>query len=182
MTNWYVYNNIFRYTYFTQELPQQNLIAQQHFGSTIPDLWSIESSADLLLINSYQALGNIRPIVPTTVHLGGIHARKLKELPTDISNFLNFSLNGVIYINFESSKSGCISSMRLQTILYAIEKLKMDIIWNCEEIPSLIKNSSIKILNAPDSYQEDILGMCCFDLYNLFTLWIYNLFLFCYLS
>lgn len=112
------------------------------------------------MINSYQALGNVRPIVPTTVHLGGIHARKTKELPEEISNFLNFSSNGVIYINFESSKSGCISSMRLQTILYAIEKLKMDIIWNCEEVPSLIKNSSIKILNAPDSYQEDILGMC----------------------
>lgn len=147
----------YRYSYFSYEIPQQNALAQQYFGANLPDLWEIENNADLLLINSYQELVNIRPSVPTTIHLGGIHTNPQEILPTHLSDFIESSVNGVVFVNLGISNSQyCITQRRLETLLYAINKLKLDIVWNCDN--DLMVNSTVKIYHAHDMYQEDILG------------------------
>lgn len=119
-------------------------------------MWEIENNADLLLINSYQELGNVRPSVPTTIHLGGIHSHPQDSLPTHLAHFLESSVNGAVYINLGTIQSQCVSERRLETLLYAVNKLKLDIVWNCDV--ALEINSTVRIYHAPDIYQEDILG------------------------
>lgn len=145
----------YRYLYFSTELPLQNELSRRYFGDEIPDLWDIETNADLLLINSYQSLGNIRPHVPSTVYLGGIHASPLGKLPKDLSLFLDSSITGAVYINVGTSQTECMSERRFDKILSTAEQLKLDIVWNCD-IPKPV-NSTIRVYYAPDKYQEDIL-------------------------
>ena len=65
----------------------------------VPDLWEIECNADLLLINSYEVLGNVRPSVPTTVYLGGIHQQTNdRTMSPSLKQFIDESEN-IIYVN-----------------------------------------------------------------------------------
>lgn len=114
----------------------------------------------MLLVNAYQELGNIRPSGPTTVHLGGIHSNPQDGLPTHLESFLESSVNGAVYINLGTIQSQCVSERRLETLLYAVNKLKLDIVWNCDV--ALMFNSTVRIYHAPDIYQEDILGELIF--------------------
>lgn len=103
------------------------------------------------MINSYQALGNVRPTVPSTVYLGGMHARKLNRFPHDLKAFLENTPNDLIYINL-----GVITEKRLDAILYAAKEMKVDIVWNTDV--KIKVNTTVRIYNSLDIYQEDILG------------------------
>jgi hypothetical protein len=119
------------------------------------DMWKIESNADLLLINSYEVLNNIRPSVPTTIYLGGLHKNRNTDLSIryGIDKFLENS-NGAVYVNLNTGWLRH-NSMRLQKLLHALESLNIDIIWNADD--ELI-NSTHKVYQGFDLDQESILG------------------------
>ena len=133
----------------------QNDIIQNvmNYENEAVDMWEIESNADLLLINSYEVLNNIRPSVPTTVYLGGIHQSKRTELSHELREFLKKSecavyvnLNGFIHYN----------PMRLEKLLTALEKANVDIIWNLNDGDYI--NSTARIYQTSEMDQESILG------------------------
>lgn len=148
----------YRYLYLNEELPQQNEIAKDYFGSDIPDLWDIKSNADLLLINSYQALGNSRPIGPTTIYLGGIHAQQSKQLPRDLQKFMDESY-GIVYINLDSvTMQAFAETDRLQKLVNVLESTtNLDIVWNLNELP-LVINTTARLYQSPLIPQEDVLA------------------------
>lgn len=120
-----------------------------------PDMWEIESSADLLLINSYEVLNNIRPSVPTTVYLGGIHQKsesERSELPPSLTEFLEES-KYVVYVNLNSAIQQ--DTARLDKFLAALENLNVDIVWNLNEG---YVNTTARLYQGFNLDQESILG------------------------
>lgn len=146
----------YRLYYYTDEIPKQNLIASRNFGSNIPNLFEIEQSADLLLINTYQALGNVRPVGPTTINLGGIH-RKLTlgdEMREDLALFLAHSPEPIVYVNLDLDP--VTDHYRLEKIIKALESLQATIVWNWNQ--GQFVNTSTRIYQSYNLPQEEILA------------------------
>lgn len=146
----------YRIYYYTEEIHKQNVIATENFGTEIPDLFEIERKADLLLINSYQALGNVRPVGPTTIYLGGIH-RKLKlgdDTHEDLIHFLDEAHEPVVYVNLDLDP--LVDHYRLDKIIKALEQLKVTIVWNWNQ--GQFVNSSARIYQSYSLPQEEILA------------------------
>lgn len=120
----------------------------------VPDLWEIECNADLLLINSYEVLGNVRPSVPTTVYLGGIHQQiNSRTMSPSLKQFIDESEN-IIYVNLNYGIH--YYPQRLEKILYALESTNADVIWNWSS--GIMINTSARIYQGSDLEQENILG------------------------
>lgn len=118
-----------------------------------PDMWEIESNADLVLINAYEVLNNIRPTVPTTVYLGGLHEKTQKtNLPEDLKEFLKKS-ERVVYVNLNGAIQH--SQNRFEKLLRALEKANVDIIWNLNDG---FFNTTARVYQGFDLDQESILG------------------------
>lgn len=117
------------------------------------DMWEIESNADLLLINSYEALNNIRPSVPTTVYLGGLHQKSKTELSPQLEEFLKDSKKSAVYVNLNNAIYH--NPLRLEKILRALERADVDIIWNLNDD---YINTTARIYQGFNLDQESILG------------------------
>lgn len=116
-------------------------------------MWDIESGADLLLINSYEVLSNIRPTEPTTVYLGGIHQKtETAPLANSLVRFLDESEH-VIFVNLNSAIHQ--NSVRFQKLLESLENANVDVVWNVHE--ELI-NTSSRIYQGTNLDQESVLG------------------------
>lgn len=145
-----------RFYYFNEEIPLQNEIIKNVLDDeNAPDMWAIESNADLLLINSYEVLNNIRPSVPTTVYLGGIHQKtELSPLSSSITQYLKDSKR-VVYVNLNYAIHQY--PLRFEKLLAALENANVDIIWKSHD-ESI--NTSARIFQASNLDQESILGEC----------------------
>lgn len=116
-------------------------------------MWEIESGADLLLINAYEVLNNIRPSVPTTVYLGGIHHKLEKApLPQSLAQFLDDAEN-VVYVNLNNAIQQ--DAARYQKLLTALERADVDIVWNANED---YVNTTSRIYQGMNFDHESILG------------------------
>ncbi|CRL02400.1 CLUMA_CG015107, isoform A [Clunio marinus] len=122
----------YRFYYFTEEIPLQNEIIKNVLNEeNAPNMWEIASSADLLLINSYEILNNIRPIVPTTIYLGGIHQKaELKPLSKSLKKFLDES-ERVVYVSLSNGFHQ--DRHRFEKLLTTLEKFDVDIVWNIND-------------------------------------------------
>jgi UDP-glucoronosyl and UDP-glucosyl transferase len=146
--------NFHRFYYYTEEIPLQNEIIKNVLNDkNAPDMWEIESSADLLLINSYEVLNNIRPSVPTTVYLGGIH-QKLEKSPLSpsLAQFLDDSEH-VVYVNLNSAVQQ--DPIRFGKLMSALERLNVDIVWSLDDD---YVNSSARLFQGFNIDQDSILG------------------------
>ncbi|XP_052891787.1 UDP-glucosyltransferase 2-like [Anopheles moucheti] len=150
----------YRFYYYTEEIPAQNLIAQSNFGEQISDLRQIEQNADLLLINAYQQLGNVRPVGPTTVYLGGIHQNRPAvgaELPEDLNLFLSQSDEPVVYVNLGSSLGGAAGRARIDKIAKALEQLDLASVWALDDVMEVV-NSTGRTYQSHRVPQEAVLA------------------------
>jgi hypothetical protein len=121
----------------------------------LPDLWDIESRADLLLINSYQALGNIRATVPSTVYLGGLHKTSPQPVPESLNRFLA-QASRLVYVNVDANI--CLNSYRLTKLLSAIELLDADIVWKWNGGGDVVNSSARIHYLTGDTSEIDVLG------------------------
>ncbi|XP_058453428.1 UDP-glycosyltransferase UGT5-like [Malaya genurostris] len=146
----------YRFYYYTEEIPKQNLIASENFGSDLPDLFEIERKADLLLINSYQTLGNVRPVGPTTIYLGGIHRKQsmVNEMTEDLIHFLEHSQEPIVYVCLDLDPVA--DAYRLEKIVKALETLDATIVWNWNQGQHV--NTSARNYQSYHLPQEDILA------------------------
>lgn len=116
-------------------------------------MWEIESNADLLLINSYEVLNNIRPSAPTTVYLGGIHRKsEAAALSPSLMQFLDDS-EQVVYVNLNSAIHQY--PLRFKKLLAALENANIDVVWNL--IDDNV-NTSARIFQGSNLDQESVLG------------------------
>ena len=116
-------------------------------------MWEIESNADLLLINSYEVLNNIRPSVPTTVYLGGIHQQfEPAPLPSSLTRFMSESKR-VIYVNLNNAIHQY--PLGFKRLLTALENANVDIVFKTNEE---IVNTTARIFQGVNFDQESVLG------------------------
>lgn len=146
--------NLSRLYYYNEEIPLQNEIIKSVLGDDkAPDMWSIESSADLLLINSFEILNNIRPSVPTTIYLGGIHSRGVPApLSSSLAQFLD-EAERVVYVNLNTAIQQ--DPTRYQKLLTALEKANVDVVWRLSDD---YVNTTARIYQADNFDHESILG------------------------
>lgn len=71
----------YRYFYHYEYLPSQQDIARKVFGNEIGDIWELEKSIDLLLVNTNPVFHIPRPHVPGYIEIGGMHEPKRVGLP-----------------------------------------------------------------------------------------------------
>uniref|UniRef100_A0A2M4A784 Putative udp-glucuronosyltransferase n=1 Tax=Anopheles triannulatus TaxID=58253 RepID=A0A2M4A784_9DIPT len=154
----------YRFYYYTEEIPAQNAIAIANFGDTISDLREIEQNADLLLINCHQVLGNVRPVGPATVHLGGIHQRATAggqegrtRLPDELSLFLEQSDAPIAYVNLAAPFGGVAGRARIEKLIKTLEQLEVASVWSLNE-NSIPINTSARIYQSYSVPQEDVLA------------------------
>jgi glucuronosyltransferase len=64
-------------------LPGQDAIMRKHFNDSnnLPSLSEIEHSTSILLINQHFSISYPKPLMPSVVHVGGIHVKPPKKLP-----------------------------------------------------------------------------------------------------
>lgn len=152
----------FRFHYYNEEIPLQNEIIKNVMykgADGSPDMWEIETNADLLLINSYEILNNIRPTVPTTVYLGGIHQKIQRSIASEESLHMSSSLaqflhesRSVVYVNLNNAVQ---EPLRLQKLMNALENARVDIVWNSRFVDV---NTTARIYHCSDADQEGVLG------------------------
>lgn len=143
-----------RFYYYTEEIPLQNeIIAGVMKYENAIDMWEIENNADLVMINAYEVLNNIRPTVPTTVYLGGLHEKRQKtDLPEDLMEFLKNS-ERVAYVNLNSAIQHY--PARFEKLLKSLEKANLDVIWNLNDV---YINTTTRVYQGFDLDHESILG------------------------
>lgn len=62
-------------------IPQHDAILRKYFNSNnIPSISVLQQSTSLLLINQHFSIGHLRPLMPNTVEIGGIHINPPKKL------------------------------------------------------------------------------------------------------
>lgn len=146
----------YRFYYYSYEIPKQNVIARANFGSSLPDLLEIEENADLLLINTYQALGNVRPVGPTTIYLGGIHRKQTlgDEMSEDLALFLQQAQEPIVYVNLDLDP--VMDLHRLDKIIKALETVDATVVWNWNQ--GQLVNTSARIYQSYNLPQEEILA------------------------
>jgi len=111
----------------------------------LPSLADMERGQHLNLINGHWSFGQVLPLLPNQVEVGGMHLRPGKPLPKDLEEFLSGS-TPVIYFSLGSvAKSTDIPPEHKKALLAAFAKLPYKVLWKYEETFSdLPKNILIK--------------------------------------
>ncbi|PSN46987.1 hypothetical protein C0J52_17341 [Blattella germanica] len=104
---------------------------------------------------SHFSISTPRPMVPTSIEVGGLHLGTPKKLPKDLERYINESTHGVIYFSLGSLvRSETFSSEEIKAFADAFAELPQRVIWKTDTIPGLPKN----VLAAKWLPQFDILS------------------------
>ncbi|ADB84367.1 ecdysteroid UDP-glucosyltransferase [Apocheima cinerarium nucleopolyhedrovirus] len=111
---------------------EQNKMLKQQFGINTPTISNLKQNVKLLLINVHSIFDNNRPVPPSVQYLGGLHLhrKKVASLIDYVKEFLDKSVNGVIYVSFGSTiDTKELQSEFINMILNTFEKLPYSIAW-----------------------------------------------------
>lgn len=109
----------------------------EHFGHLG---WkTIKSPTDrlaLLLTNTNQAFGHIRPLMPNTIQIGYLHVEKPKEIvDLELKKFLDNSENGVVVMALGSrADPRSLGIDNIKKFMSAFNQTSMNVIWKLHEI------------------------------------------------
>ncbi|XP_017779857.1 PREDICTED: UDP-glucuronosyltransferase-like [Nicrophorus vespilloides] len=130
-------------------IPKQEALMRKYFPAT-PDIPTIiQSNVDLLFLNSHPSVNDPVPTVPQMIHVGGIHINpKQDKVPADVKKFLDDATEGVVYFSLGSNvKSKDLPEEKVQSILRALSKLKMKVLWKYEDDKLEGKPKNVMIQN-----------------------------------
>ncbi|XP_063908498.1 UDP-glycosyltransferase UGT5-like isoform X9 [Zophobas morio] len=108
-------------------------IAKKYFGEDLPPFKKLVYNVSMLLVNNHFNYHVPRPLVPAVVEIGGIHIRKIRELPQDLEKWINESTHGVIYFSLGSMIKGhTFPDEKRQEFLKAFGRLPQRVLWKYE--------------------------------------------------
>lgn len=136
-----------------------NRIARKHFGEHLPPILQImEERLCLCILYINPAFGNIKPLSPATITLGGgTIMQQPKPLPDDLQQFLDNATEGAVYFSLGSNPFGrSMHFERMKTIQNALAQLPFKVLWKFEakQLKNLTKNVKI----AKWVPQQDVLS------------------------
>lgn len=121
-------------------------VARKYFGEDLPDLIKISSErARLNIFYLNPAFGNVRPMAPATIAIGGTHIEPLKPLPNNLKHYLDSATDGLVYFSLGSNHfSRDLSIERRNTFMEAFAELPFKVLWKfegeiLEDLPKNIK-------------------------------------------
>lgn len=114
--------------------PIDQAIANELFGSDLPDLEGIAKQAKAFLVNTHSSLHGNRAMLQNVVEVGGLHIpSKINPLPNDLAQFLDNATDGVLYFNFGSMiKATTMPKDKLDILLNVISSIPRKVIWKWE--------------------------------------------------
>ncbi|XP_008197586.2 UDP-glycosyltransferase UGT5 [Tribolium castaneum] len=125
-------------------MPEHRKLFKKYFNSDV-ELDDIVYNVSLILGNSHVSLYKAVPQVPNIINIGGFHVGPLKELPTDLQNFLDDAKNGVILFALGTNlKSSDLKPEIRDAFLNAFSKIKQKVLWKFEkQLDNLPENVKI---------------------------------------
>ncbi|XP_017779257.1 PREDICTED: UDP-glucuronosyltransferase-like [Nicrophorus vespilloides] len=118
-----------------KHIPNQQELMRKYFPDS-PDISDIiKNNVDLVFLNSHPSVNDPVPTVPQMIHVGGIHVNpKQNKMPGDVKKFLDDATEGVVYFSLGTNvKSKDLPKEKVQSILRALSKLKMKVLWKYED-------------------------------------------------
>ncbi|XP_014213310.1 UDP-glucuronosyltransferase 1-6-like [Copidosoma floridanum] len=81
----------------------QTKAMRKYLGPDVPDIREMEKSVALTLVNDHPVIFGVKPVLPTWVHIAGLHIEENDEhLTPELKRWLDDSVHGVVYLSFGS--------------------------------------------------------------------------------
>ncbi|CAH2230247.1 jg20000 [Pararge aegeria aegeria] len=121
-------------------------ILQKVFGKDTPNFPELRKKTQMLFLNEHPLWADNHPVPPSILYIGGIHATKYKELPTDLKNYLDSSKHGVIYVSFGTNVlPSLLPPEKIKVMTKVFSELPYDVLWKYDKdvLPGQSKNINI---------------------------------------
>ncbi|XP_059053017.1 UDP-glycosyltransferase UGT5-like [Achroia grisella] len=105
----------------------------------------LQDNVHLLYVNTNPIWDVIRPVPLPVIYTYGIHQKPHKELPKELSSYLDSSAKGVVYVSFGTSADVKLYSEKVQILLNAFSKLPYDFLLKWPEDVLAGKPDNVKI-------------------------------------
>lgn len=83
-------------------LTKQRALYKKHFPHAKRSFEEMYHNSSIIFMNTHVSSSTVRPQMPQSVEIAGIHIQKAKALPEDIQTFLDSSKDGVILFSMGS--------------------------------------------------------------------------------
>ncbi|XP_047022219.1 UDP-glycosyltransferase UGT5-like [Helicoverpa zea] len=126
--------------------PGENALVEKYFGPGIPPVSELLKNVDMLFLNENPIFGDVRPVPPAVVFMGGLHQNPEKDLPEDLKTFLDSSKHGVIYISYGTNVDPTLlPPEKIQAMIEVLSQLPYDVLWKWskDELPGRTPNIRI---------------------------------------
>ncbi|KAJ8676539.1 hypothetical protein QAD02_012326 [Eretmocerus hayati] len=102
LKNFYT-NFIFLYRFHALTGDDQTESMRKYLRSDIPHIREVEKNVALTLVNNNPILFGVKPVTPGLIHIAGLHVNASGEtLATELKNWMDSSIHGVVYFSFGS--------------------------------------------------------------------------------
>lgn len=110
-------------------------IANEIFGTDLPNLREIAKQTQALLVNTHSSLFGSVPMLPNIVEVGGLHIpSQTRPLPRDIAEFLDNAHEGVLYFSLGSMiKMTSMPRDKLDAIFDTLDSIPQKVLWKWED-------------------------------------------------
>ncbi|XP_072946258.1 UDP-glucosyltransferase 2-like [Epargyreus clarus] len=125
---------------------EDNEILKKYFGTSIPPLSELYNNVHMFFQNIHPIFADNTPVPPNVIYMSGLHQKPKKELPQDLSFYLNNSKNDVIYVSFGTNvKTSLLPPERVQMMVKVFSNLPYDVLWkmDTEELAGISENIKI---------------------------------------
>ena len=127
-------------------IPQQTKIYNNFFPKATKSFKEVLRNPAIVLINSHVSSSSPRPYLPNMIEIGGIHVDAVKDLPTDLKDYLDSAKDGLIYFSMGSIVRATDWPLeKREAFIKSLGKLKQKVLWKYENETLPGKTSNIKI-------------------------------------
>ena len=132
----------FEYIY----IPEQTKIYNSFFPKATKSFKDVLRNPAVVLINNHVSSSSPRPYLPNMIEIGGIHVDAIKDLPTDLKDYLDLAKDGLIYFSMGSIvRATDWPVAKREAFIKSFGKLKQKVLWKYENETLPGKTSNIKI-------------------------------------
>jgi len=114
-------------------MPKQRKLYSKYFPNAKRSFDEIYFNTSIFFSNDHVSSSTIRPSMPNTVEIAGIHVKPVKPLPVDIQEFLDSATEGAILFTmgaFIHGKQWPVE--KREALVKSFGKLKQKVLWKYE--------------------------------------------------
>lgn len=137
--------------------PKQQKLYEKFFPEVKVPFEVQRKHVALLFNNNYFASSTIKPQMPNTIDIGGIHIDQVKPLPQNIQDYLDSAKNGAILFSMGSMLKAVYWPVeKREAFVKAFSKLNVKVLWKYEN--DTLPNKPDNVMISPWVPQRDILA------------------------